>query len=113
MVQIIILDEDRQAARLGHDIKNTVVDNSNLVVSGTPNTSIPDFPTTAMEPVCTAADLPPEVRCNVLLPITEEDEEENNNEDQNCGTYCLTNNVPGYDYDDVDDEGLDDYPFDY
>ncbi|XP_026318146.1 tektin-B1-like [Hyposmocoma kahamanoa] len=113
LVQIIILDEDRQAARQGHDIKNTVVDNSNLVVSGTPNTFIPDFPTTGMEPVCTAADLPPEVRCNVLLPITEEDEEENDNEDQNCGSYCLTNNVPGYDYDDVDDEGLDDYPFDY
>lgn len=84
------------------------------------NTSVPVFPATGMEPVCTADDLPPEARCNVLVTIREEDEE-NDNEDQECGSNrCMygndcnqTDNVRDEDDCDDGDDGLDDYPFDY
>lgn len=123
--QVITLDEVRKAAREGLDTKNTAVSNSTPVASGTLNsTSIPSFPTTGMEPVCTAADLPIEVRRHILLTITEENEEDYDNEDQNCGNSCghgndccQTGNVPGNNGEDDDDEVLgdvlDDYPFDY
>lgn len=120
MFQVIILDEDRKAARVGQETNSTVVDNLKPDTSYTSNTSaIPNFPTCGMEPACTAADLPPEVRRHVLLTIREEEEENSDNEGQDCGSNncgygndCYqTNNVPGND--DYDDDDLDDYPFDY
>lgn len=112
--QVIILDEDRKAAREGQGTNNIEVGNLQPVTCCTPTTSIPDLPMTGMEPVCTAADLPPEVRRNVLLTIREEDEEDYDSEDKYCGSCgdgndcCQTENDPG-----DDDDGLDDYPFDY
>lgn len=121
MIQVIILDEDRKVARVGENTNNSVIDNSKPNTSGTPNKSNPDFPTTGTEPVCTAADLPPEVRRHVLVTIREENEEDYDSEDQNyCSNNsgygndcCRTDNVPGNDGYGDEDDGLDDYPFDY
>lgn len=125
LFQIINLDETRKAARMGEDTSNTEAQNWSHIQPMppfTPPTCSPCNSTFAsMEPVCTAADLPPEARCSVLLTIREEDEEEedNGNECGDCGNNPCVNDCSQPEdsnncgYGDDDDEDQDDYPFDF